>query len=44
MTPPPPVPEQSLAAEIRSSALLLGLLGVVILIGLGVALLAGLAS
>jgi hypothetical protein len=34
----------TLAAEIRSSALLLGLLGCVLLAGLGLALLAGLAS
>jgi predicted tellurium resistance membrane protein TerC len=43
MTPPPPT-EQSLAAELRSSALLLGLLLAVVLAGVGLGLLTGLAS
>jgi hypothetical protein len=43
MTPPTPA-EQSLTAELRSSALLLGLLLVVVLAGVGLGLLTGLAS
>jgi hypothetical protein len=44
MTSPHHGTEQSLSAEIRSSALLLGLLGAVLLVGIGIALLVSLAS
>jgi len=44
MTSPHHGTEQSLSAEIRSSALLIGLLVAVILLGLGIGLLASLAS
>jgi hypothetical protein len=43
MTPPTPA-EQSLSAELRSSALLLGLLLVVVVTGIGLGLLSGLVS
>ena len=43
MTPPRPA-EQSLTAELRSSALLLGMLLLVVLAGIGLGLISGLAS
>ena len=44
MTPPTPPAEPSLGAELRSSALLLGLLLLVVLAGVGLSLLVGLVS